>query len=115
MDVKYLNEIKSLTLNLKKDLLENKKNENIGQFLNEYWELKKKLSVKVTNSKINEIHDEALCSGATGGKLIGSGGGGYMLIYIKKKFQKNLKKRLNKLTLINFNFTNEGSKIIFNS
>ena len=114
-NIKYLDKIKNLTLNLKKELLDNKKNENIGGFLNEYWELKKKLSLKVTNSKINEIYEEALKSGATGGKLIGSGGGGYLLVYCKKKFLSKLKKRLRKLSIINFNFTNEGSKIIFNS
>ena len=114
-NIKYLDKIKNLTLSLKKDLLENKSNENIGQLLDEYWELKKKLSLKVTNSKINEIYEETLKSGATGGKLIGSGGGGYLLIYCKKRYQTNLEKRLRKLSLINFNFTNEGSKIIFNS
>jgi len=114
-NIKYLDKIKNLTLNLKKELLDNKKNNDIGGFLNEYWELKKKLSLKVTNSKINEIYEEALKSGASGGKLIGSGGGGYLLMYCKKKFLNNLKKRLHKLSIINFNFTNKGSEIIFHS
>lgn len=114
-NINCLDKIKNLTIHFKKELLVNRNNENIGQFLNEYWELKKKLSLKVTNSKINEIYEEALKSGATGGKIIGSGGGGYLLVYCKKKFQSNLKKKLRKLSLINFNFTNEGSKIIFNS
>lgn len=114
-NIKHLDKIKNLTLDLRKELLDNKKNNDIGGFLNEYWELKKKLSLKVTNSKINEIYEEALKSGASGGKLIGSGGGGYLLMYCKKKFLNNLKKRLHKLSIINFNFTNEGSKIIFRS
>ena len=114
-NIKYLDKIKNLTLDLRKELLDNKKNSDIGGFLNEYWELKKRLSLKVTNSKINEIYEEALKSGASGGKLIGSGGGGYLLMYCKKKFFKNLKKRLHKLSIINFKFINEGSKIIFHS
>ena len=83
--------------------------------LNDYWHLKKKLSPKVTNNKIDEIYKIALNSGATGGKIIGSGGGGYLLIYCKKKFQAKLKKKLNKLVFVNFKFIEKGSEIIFKS
>ena len=96
--------------------LQYKKNDNvdfIGNLLNEYWFLKKKLSTKVSNSKIDEIYYECINAGASGGKIIGSGGGGFLLIYCKKKFQNVLKKRLKKLPIINFKFTDEGSKIIF--
>ena len=74
-----------------------------------------KLSNKVTNSKINEIYNECLIAGASGGKLIGSGGGGFLLIYCKEKYHKSLTKRLSKLPIIRFNFINAGSKIIFNT
>ena len=87
----------------------------IGSILNEYWNIKKKLSSKVSNVKIDEIYNECLSAGASGGKIIGSGGGGFLLIYCKKKFHSNLKKRLNKLPIVKFNFVNEGSKIIFKS
>ena len=78
-------------------------------------QLKKKLSNKVTNKKINEIYNEAILAGASGGKIIGSGGGGFLLVYCKKKYQSFLKKRLYKLPIIKFYFTSEGSKIIFKS
>ena len=87
----------------------------IGSILNEYWNIKKKLSSKVSNVKIDEIYNESLSAGASGGKIIGSGGGGFLLIYCKKKFHSRLKKRLNKLPIVKFNFVNEGSKIIFKS
>ena len=83
--------------------------------LNEYWHLKKKLSSKVTNYKIDEIYKNAIASGASGGKIIGSGGGCFLLIYCKEKYQKNMRKRLKKLSIINFKFIDEGSKIIFKS
>ena len=64
---------------------------------------------------IDEIYNESLNAGATGGKVIGSGGGGFLLIYCKKKHHLSLKNRLKKLPIIKFNFINEGSKIIFKS
>ena len=64
----------------------------IGSILNEYWLIKKKLSSKVTNKKINEIYNQAILAGASGGKIIGSGGGGFLLVYCKRKYQLQLKK-----------------------
>ena len=87
--------------------------DHIGDIMNDYWELKKKLSPKVTNNTIDEIYSTALINGATGGKIIGSGGGGFLLVYCRKKYQLNLKKKLSKLSMINFKFVNQGSEIIF--
>ena len=53
-------------------------------------------------------------AGASGGKIIGSGGGGFLLIYCKRKYQSHLKK-IYKLPIISFKFVNDGSKIIFKS
>ena len=74
--------------------------------------LKKKLSQKVSNNKIDEIYDEAISCGASGGKLLGAGGGGFFLFYCKKNKQNSLKKKLNKFTSLNFEFINSGSEII---
>ncbi len=87
----------------------------IGSILSEYWIIKKRLSNKVTNNKIDEIYNESMLAGASGGKIIGSGGGGFLLVYCKRKYQLRLKKRLYKLPIINFKFVNDGSKIIFKS
>ena len=106
-------QIYSLAKEFKSTIQKNDNVDFIGNLLNEYWFLKKKLSTKVSNSKIDEIYYECINAGASGGKVIGSGGGGFLLIYCKKKFQNLLKKRLKKLPIVNFKFTNEGSKIIF--
>ena len=111
----YLDQIKSLTVDFRNMINNTSSVDSLGEMLNEYWQLKKKLSSMVSKSKIDEIYKVALKNGAIGGKIIGSGGGGYLLIYCKKKFQKKLKNKLNKLVFINFKFTEEGSKIIFKS
>lgn len=114
--INVLNDIKSLAFQAEKELLStsNLTTTGIGELLNENWMLKKKLSQKVSNNKIDEIYDEAINSGASGGKLLGAGGGGFMLFYCKKNKQKLLKKKLNKFTSLNFKFINSGSEIIEN-
>ena len=110
-----LDKIKKLTHYFKDILDQNNSIDIVGEMLNEYWNYKKSLSNKVTNAYINEIYDLAIESGASGGKVIGSGGGGFILIYCKNKNQKKLFKSLKKLSIIKFKFTDEGSKIIFKS
>lgn len=114
-NIKNLDTIYNLAKNFRDEISIANNFDFIGNILNEYWHIKKKLSNKVTNSKINEIYNECLIAGASGGKLIGSGGGGFLLIYCKKKYHKSLTKRLSKLPIIRFNFINTGSKIIFNT
>tara|TARA_Y100000768_G_scaffold375568_1_gene346518 strand:+ start:137 stop:1114 length:978 start_codon:yes stop_codon:yes gene_type:complete len=88
--------------------------DKIGLMLDRFWQYKKKLSNNVTNEKIDQYYSIAIKNGALGGKLIGAGGGGFLLIYAKKKYHKKIIKSLNKLTPIKFNFTSKGSRIIEN-
>ena len=91
------------------------KTDKFGELLNDAWEAKKKLSKSISNPAINKIYDKAIKSGALGGKLLGAGGGGFFVFYVpyyrQKKFIKNFRKLIN----IPFNFTQEGSKILFNN
>ena len=57
---------------------------DFGELLNETWKLKKKLSDRVTNPEIDSLYSRAIEAGATGGKLLGAGGGGFFLFYVKK-------------------------------
>tara|TARA_B100001250_G_scaffold357827_1_gene333790 strand:- start:864 stop:1604 length:741 start_codon:yes stop_codon:yes gene_type:complete len=84
-----------------------------GSLMNEYWNIKRTLSNKVTNPFINEIYKIGLKNGALGGKVIGSGGGGFILFCCKKNKQKKFLNGFKKLPIIKFNFTNTGSEIIF--
>ena len=87
--------------------------DDFGILLNQAWMEKKALSNLITNSKINEIYDQAIKHGALGGKLLGAGGGGFLLMYMKEKDKKNFFKKFKKLVNIPFNFTKNGSEIIF--
>lgn len=78
--INAMHEIKALAYAMKKELLKNNLN-NFGKLLNYSWESKKKMSNKISNPKIDELYEESLKAGALGGKLIGAGGGGYLLVY----------------------------------
>ena len=114
-NIRYLDNIYLLAKEFEKKLITSKNYDFIGSMLNDYWKIKKSLSSKVSNNKIDEIYTECLNAGAIGGKIIGSGGGGFLLIYCKKRNLSKLKKRLNKLSIIDFSFTQNGSEIIFKS
>ena len=114
-NLNYLDKIYELAKSFKYEIQNNSNDDFIGTILNEYWSLKKSLSNKVSNNKIDDIYNEALRSGASGGKIIGSGGGGFLLMYCNQKYHLTLKKKLKKLPIIKFNFVEKGSEIIFKS
>ena len=84
---------------------------NLGHILHENWMLKKNLHKSVSNIKLDNIYSNAISAGAIGGKLLGAGGGGYFLFFVKPEKQKDVKKKLSKYQCINFDFSNEGSTI----
>ena len=73
----------------------------------------KKLSSVVSNNKIDELYDFAIKNGALGGKLLGAGGGGFLLMYMKEKHRKSFFRNNPKLINVPFNFINEGTSVIF--
>ena len=87
--------------------------DDFGKLLNHAWILKKKLKNNNYNKRIDDIYNFAIKNGSLGGKLLGAGGGGFLLMYMKKKHQKSFFKQNKKLINIPFNFTNEGSQVIF--
>ena len=94
-------------------LLNTGKIDEFGKLLNNAWYLKKKLSKSISNSKIDDLYSLAIKYGATGGKLLGAGGGGFLLLYMPSKFRKKFFLNNKKLINIPFNFTNEGAQVIF--
>ena len=114
--INLYHEIKEFTKNAKK-VFENRNlnTDEIGYMLNDYWHMKKKLSNKVTDHKIDNIYQEAISCGALGGKVLGAGGGGFLMFYANESIQKKLKKKFNKLTAVKFDFLNQGSEVIFNN
>ena len=83
-----------------------------GKLLNESWKLKRTLSSKISNLRIDEIYEAACSAGAIGGKLLGAGGGGFMLFFAKPEDQPKVKQRLKNLLQVPFQFENQGSQTI---
>lgn len=87
--------------------------DRFGQILNENWQLKRKLASKVTNSAVDKYYDIALASGALGGKLLGAGGGGFLLFYCPKEKQPRLRSALSDLVELPFHMEQSGTKVIY--
>jgi D-glycero-alpha-D-manno-heptose-7-phosphate kinase len=84
-----------------------------GELLDNAWQAKRDLSSKVSNSDLEEIYAEAVSAGAMGGKLLGAGGGGFILFFVPPAKQTAVKRRLSKLIYVPFKFESSGSQIIF--
>ena len=85
--------------------------DEFGLLLNEGWNYKKSLSNLVSNNEVDEIYNCAIKSGALGGKLLGAGGGGFILFYARKEDHSNIIKKLNHLIHVPFKFENLGSTV----
>ena len=87
--------------------------EKIGEMLDEAWELKKQMSSGISNPVIEEMYQKAKAAGALGGKILGAGGGGFMLLYVPYESQMNVRKEMHEYKETTFGFETEGSRIIF--
>jgi D-glycero-alpha-D-manno-heptose-7-phosphate kinase len=86
-----------------------------GKLLDTQWQLKRKLSNKISNNYIDNIYSEFLKQGALGGKLCGAGGGGFMLIFASKNKQKKILYKMKKILHVPFRFEFTGSQIVYYS
>ena len=84
----------------------------LGKLLHESWQLKRSLSDKVSTPEIDTIYQAGLSAGAIGGKILGAGGGGFILFFAKPENHKNICKSLKGLVQVSFCFDNVGSKIV---
>ena len=109
--IENLKNIKKMGLEAKK-LIENNDLKKYGELMNYHWRKKIERSKNITNKKINYLYEEALKNGAIGGKLVGAGGGGFLMFYANDKTSLR-KKMLNlKVEELKFKFDTEGTKII---
>ena len=93
-------------LNGDRDIIE------FGHLLHKSWKIKKSISSKISNLKIDNMYDTALNAGAVGGKLLGAGGGGFMLLFVPPERRRQVKHSLKDLLEVKFSFESEGSQII---
>jgi len=84
-----------------------------GKLLHESWQLKKCLSNKISNKVVDDLYVQAIKHGALGGKLLGAGGGGFMLLFVRPENREKLKQGLKDYLEVKFSFDNEGSQIIY--
>ncbi len=94
-------------------LTENKNILEFGKLLNKTWKLKRSISNKISNPIVDNIYETALRAGAIGGKLLGAGGGGFMIFFVPPKKQPKVREALKVLLEVPFNFESEGSQIIY--
>jgi len=85
---------------------------SFGELLHKGWSLKKKTG-KVTTEEIDNYYTKSRKSGALGGKILGAGGGGFLLLYCEQKNQGKVRNKLSNLKEMNFNLESQGSKIIY--
>src|SRR3972149_4581046 len=83
-----------------------------GRLLHEAWQTKRKLSSKISNRDIDSMYEIAVKNGAIGGKLLGAGGGGFMLFYVEPDNQERVKKALQNYLHVPFRFDFNGSEVI---
>ena len=86
-----------------------------GELLNEQWKVKKSMTNLITNSQIDEVYEEGIRLGALGGKLLGAGGGGFILFLVPPEKQEQIKVNLSSILHVPFKFDFSGSQIVYYS
>jgi D-glycero-alpha-D-manno-heptose-7-phosphate kinase len=86
--------------------------DDLGSLLDEAWQIKRQLASKVSSSTIDEIYAAGIEAGALGGKLLGAGGGGFMLFYVPPHAQPQIRERLRDFIEVNFTINSPGSSVV---
>jgi D-glycero-alpha-D-manno-heptose-7-phosphate kinase len=86
-----------------------------ARILHAGWEMKKALANKISSASINDLYERALDAGATGGKIAGAGGGGFLLVFCPPDRQSSVRTALSDLKELPFQLEIDGSKVIFNN
>ncbi len=88
---------------------------SFGEILDENWKLKKLLSNNVSNNLVDHYYNTAKKNGAIGGKLLGAGKGGFLMLYANQNHHNKIINSLKKLNYFRIKFENKGSEVIFNN
>ena len=97
-----------------KKIIKQNNSDDFGYLLNETWYQKRELSKLVSNNKIDYLYQKGISNGALGGKLLGAGGGGFLLFYINLNKKNNFLKSFENNVIVPIQLSNAGSEIIFN-
>ena len=96
------------------EILENKNRDldDFGRLLDATWKLKRGVSSEISTGTIDELYEKGIKAGALGGKLLGAGGGGFLLFYVPKAKQKSVRRAL-KLLEVPFKFERNGTRVVY--
>lgn len=86
--------------------------DEFGKLLDQSWQYKRSLSDRVTTPQIDQIYEEAIRAGAIGGKILGAGGGGFMLLFARPENHSAIREQLKGLVHVSFNFEDSGSRVV---
>ena len=89
--------------------------DDFGRMLDHTWRLKRQTGSKISTDSIDMLYDKGIRSGALGGKLLGAGGGGFLLFYVPQERQENVKQAMSHLLHVPFRFENGGTEIVLYS
>ena len=87
--------------------------DEFGKLLDHTWQLKRKTGSKVSTNTIDLLYQKGIQAGALGGKLLGAGGGGFLLFYVQPEYQSQVKEAMKDLLYIPFQFEDNGTKILY--
>ena len=92
------------------------KNDNLddfGRLLDYNWKLKKQTGNAISTNYIDDLYEKGISAGALGGKLLGAGGGGFLIFYVRPEKKDSVMKAMKDLLFVPFNFENEGTRVIY--
>lgn len=101
-----VDEAEQVLVNEKVDLNE------FGRLLDYTWQLKRQTGAAVSTDSIDTLYEKGIRAGAIGGKLLGAGGGGFLIFYVEPEYRKRVKEAMKDLLYIPFKFEDSGTKII---
>ena len=113
--VETLNSIKAQAQEVRDALSETGTMNRVGRILDTGWQHKRRLAGRITNPTIDSMYDRALDAGATGGKIAGAGGGGFLLLYCPPDRQARVREALSDLQELAFALERDGTKVILNA
>ena len=109
----YLSEMYDLVEEAEQILVNKMKDiDDFGRLLDKTWKLKKQTGSKISTSSIDQLYELGIKEGALGGKLLGAGGGGFLIFYVPEEYQTRVKEAMKELVYVPFRFEEGGTRII---
>lgn len=111
--VAQLKEMRALVDHAEKILINrNSDLDEFGRLLDTTWKLKRRVGSRISTNSIDMLYEKGIAAGALGGKLLGAGGGGFMIFYVQPEYQHAVKNAMKDLLYVPFEFENGGTRVI---